>query len=97
MTKRLASLSGAVALTLGALLSPVLAQSYTAPAGIPAAVAPGGLEGEAGFRNAREADPDLTTGSLGRRSVDRSAKGGNAEQPNRLVPNYGNTSGGPAY
>jgi len=40
---------------------------------------------------------DVTTGSLGRRLVDNSAKEGNAEQPNRSVPNYGTTSGGPAY
>lgn len=35
--------------------------------------------------------------SLGIRSVDTSAKEGNAEHPNFLVPNYGSTSGGPAY
>ncbi|MWV24509.1 hypothetical protein FVE89_21485 [Methylobacterium sp. 2A] len=35
--------------------------------------------------------------SLGVRSVDTSAKEGNAEHPNFLVPNYGSTSGGPAY
>ena len=34
-----------------ALSSAALAQSYTAPAGIPAATAPGGLEGQAGARN----------------------------------------------
>ncbi|MCK2056257.1 hypothetical protein [Methylobacterium sp. 37f] len=28
--------------------------------------------------------------------VDDSAKGGNAEQPNRIVPNLGTTSGGPS-
>ncbi|MCJ2082618.1 hypothetical protein [Methylobacterium sp. J-090] len=34
-----------------ALSSAALAQSYTAPAGIPAATAPGGLDGQAGARN----------------------------------------------
>ncbi|KQO69858.1 hypothetical protein ASF22_17855 [Methylobacterium sp. Leaf87] len=34
-----------------ALSSAALAQSYTAPAGIPAATAPGGLEGRAADRN----------------------------------------------
>ena len=36
-----------------ALSNAALAQSYTAPAGIPAATAPGGLEGQAGARNIR--------------------------------------------
>lgn len=62
------------ALTL-ALSSTAFAQSYTAPAGIPAATAPGGLEGRAALPNARDAvgrDPrgygraedGLVTGSL---------------------------------
>ena len=48
----------------------------------------------------------LTTGSIGprggwglsrtQRAIDSSAKGGNAAQPNFLVPQYGNTAGGPA-
>lgn len=29
--------------------------------------------------------------------VEDSAKGGNAEQPNRIVPNLGTTSGGPKF
>lgn len=101
MNTRLASISAAVALTFGALLSPVMAQSYNAPAGIPAIVAPGGLDGQGGAYNLRAAErgryDDLTTGSIGRRGLDRSAKDGNAEQPSRIVPNYGTTSGGPAY
>lgn len=46
---------------------------------------------------------DITTGSIGtRRSVRDwnqvdSAKAGNANQQERLVPQYGQTSGGPAY
>ena len=31
------------------------------------------------------------------RTVDSSAKEGNASQPERAFPQYGNTSGGPAY
>lgn len=38
----------------------------------------------------------LTTGSVTPRRIDYSAKGGNAAQQDRLVPQYGNTSGGPA-
>jgi hypothetical protein len=34
-----------IASVLGFSVAPAMAQSYTAPAGIPAAVAPGGLEG----------------------------------------------------
>ena len=50
--------------------------------------APGGLEG-------RSYD-DITTGSIGYgRSYD-SAQEGNANQPNFLVQQYGQTSGGPA-
>ena len=52
MNSRLASAFGAVVLSAGALASPALAQSYTAPAGIPAAAAPGGFAGQAGYRNA---------------------------------------------
>ncbi|KAB1074404.1 hypothetical protein [Methylobacterium planeticum] len=74
MNTRLASALVAVVLSAGALASPALAQSYTAPAGIPAAAAPGGLEGRAGFRNADQAAvrsvgvpgtyDTLTTGSV---------------------------------
>lgn len=49
MTRRL--LTAAVSVTLGLSASAAFAQSYTAPAGVPAAVAPGGLEGRAGARN----------------------------------------------
>ena len=59
MSTRIASaLAAAVILSVSAMASPVLAQSYTAPAGISAAAAPGA------FRNARS-DDDLTTGSIG--------------------------------
>ena len=38
-----------------------------------------------------------TTGSIApRRGTDASAKEGNAAQPNRLVPQYGNTASSPA-
>lgn len=59
-----------------ALSSAAFAQSYNAPAGIPAATAPGGLEGQAASRNVNEysgrysrpvrgqADADYTTGSV---------------------------------
>ncbi|MGU3537315.1 hypothetical protein [Methylobacterium sp. A54F] len=67
----------AAALLLAFSGSAALAQSYNAPAGIPPALAPGGLEGRAAIANfldardapARYADPrlsdDLATGSLG--------------------------------
>lgn len=103
MNTRLTSLAAALTLTLSAA-SPVLAQSYNAPAGIAAATAPAGLEGRAGRFNAEAArqgfyaDDELTTGSVApRRGFDSSAKAGNADGNNRAVPNYGNTSGGPAY
>ncbi|MGY2048109.1 hypothetical protein [Methylobacterium sp. JK268] len=51
---RLATALAALALSTGG----ALAQSYTAPAGIPAATAPGGLEGAAGWRNAAQAIED---------------------------------------
>lgn len=45
-----------------------------------------------------------TTGSLptdrapqAGRSLDSSAKGGNADETNHAVPNFGTTSGGPAF
>ncbi|MCI9881695.1 MULTISPECIES: hypothetical protein [Methylobacterium] len=47
-------LTAALAIALGLSASGALAQSYNAPAGIPAAVAPGGLEGQAGARNVHE-------------------------------------------
>lgn len=80
----------ALVLTLGAPVSSALAQSYNAPAGIPAVTAPGGF--------APSAYDDITTGSLRhRRSPDSSAKEGNAEQNDKPVSNYGGTAGGPAY
>ncbi len=103
MNTRLASLAAALVVAAGTLASPALAQSYNAPAGISAAAAPAGLEGLAGRRNAEAArlrylaDEELTTGSIAPRGFDSSAKGGNAENNNRIVPNLGNTSGGPAY
>ncbi|GJE27320.1 hypothetical protein [Methylobacterium organophilum] len=93
MNTRLASVAAALALSLALPASSAFAQSYTAPAGIPtgATVATGDV---------------LTTGSIGprggwglsrtQRAIDSSAKGGNAAQPNFLVPQYGNTAGGPA-
>ncbi len=48
--------------------------------------------------NAGSADANLVTGSLlPSRAVDQSAKGGNAEQPERAVPQFGSTAGGPSY
>lgn len=79
-------LSASLAVALGLSASAAFAQSYNAPAGIPAATAPGGLEGRAGGINARDAIEgrgliiaprggdarDLTTGSV-RRSGARNA------------------------
>ncbi|WP_311274652.1 hypothetical protein [Methylobacterium sp. WCS2018Hpa-22] len=89
MNTRLASAVAAVALSLGIVASPALAQSYNAPAGISAYAAPGSAGRQV------LADDDLTTGSVvSRRSVD-SAQEGNAEQNSFPVWQYGRTSGGP--
>ncbi|WP_430911283.1 hypothetical protein [Methylobacterium sp. sgz302541] len=39
----------------------------------------------------------IVTGSIGLREADSSAKYGNANQPERSVPQFGTTSGGPAF
>ncbi|MCJ2081614.1 hypothetical protein [Methylobacterium sp. J-090] len=88
MNTRLASTVAAVVLSLSALASPALAQSYTAPAGVPAYAAPG----YAG--NTALDDDGLTTGSIAPRRSDISAKEGNAEQNSFPVWQYGRTSGG---
>ncbi|MCJ2043771.1 hypothetical protein MKK58_04360 [Methylobacterium sp. J-078] len=87
MNTRIVSAVAAVALSVGAIASPALAQSYTAPAGIASVTAPGGLEG-------RSYD-DITTGSIGYGRRHDSAQEGNANQPNFVVQQYGQTSGGP--
>jgi hypothetical protein len=86
MNTRIASAVAAVVLSVSAIASPALAQSYTAPAGIAAVTAPGGLEG-------RSYD-DITTGSIGYGRRYDSAQEGNANQPNFPVQQYGQTSGG---
>ena len=87
MNTYFASAVAAVVLSVSAIASPALAQSYTAPAGIAAVTAPGGLEG-------RNYD-DITTGSIGYGRRHDSAQEGNANQPNFVVQQYGQTSGGP--
>ena len=90
MTNRLASVAAALALGL-AVPASALAQTYAAPAGNPIAAVeagPGWQPRSAGL---------YTTGAPHGRGFDSSAKAGNAAQPERLVPQYGNTSGGPAY
>ena len=57
MSTRIATAVAALVLSVGAVASPVLAQNYTAPAGISAAVAPGG------FQHTRSYD-DITTSSI---------------------------------
>jgi len=77
-------LTAALAVALGLSASGALAQSYNAPAGIPAAVAPGGLTGQAAARNldelrdsrARAVVPrgygdEIATGSVRARRNDR--------------------------
>lgn len=62
-----------------ALSGTAFAQSYNAPAGIPAATAPGGLDGQAGDGNAarylsrsgRSTDGVYTTGSVPRPDAPR--------------------------
>lgn len=84
MTTRL--VTGALLLALSA--TPGLAQSYNAPAGIPAAAAPGGLQGRAALPNLIDAgegrvravtprgyDDDLATGSVRSRRDARSVHG----------------------
>ena len=87
MNTRIASAVAAVILSVSAIASPALAQSYNAPAGIAAVTAPGGLEG-------RSYD-DITTGSIRTVRGHDSAQEGNANQPNFPVQQYGQTSGGP--
>jgi hypothetical protein len=105
MNTRIASAAALLSLTFGAALSPALAQTYGAPAGY---VGGGHIaQGGNGYPDGRppvqyrvvepRADDAVVTGSIGRRGLDRSAKDGNAEQNNKRFPNYGNTSGGPAY
>ncbi|MET0258834.1 MAG: hypothetical protein ABW179_09645 [Methylobacterium sp.] len=53
-----------------ALSTTAFAQSYNAPAGIPAATAPGGLEGRAGARNLERYDSRYARPGAGRVSVD---------------------------
>lgn len=92
MNIRISSAIAAVILGVGAIASPVLAQSISTVRG----------EKPSSFftdRVAPNAYDDLTTGSIHtgwNRGVDRSAKEGNAELNNRSVPNYGMTSGGPS-
>lgn len=88
MNIRLASVAAAAILSLSAVASPVLAQSYTAPAGVLAHAAPG-------YATDRALDDELTTGSIAPRRDDVSAKEGNAEQNSFPVWQYGRTSGGP--
>lgn len=88
MNTRLASAAAALVLTFSVPVTSALAQSYNAPAGIPAAAAPGS--------RVVGAFDDVTTGSISRRA-DSSAKEGNAEQNDKPTANYGTTSGGPAY
>jgi opacity protein-like surface antigen len=91
MNTRINSAVAAFVLGVSAVSSPAFAQSYSAVRG----------EKPSSFftdRPAPNAFDDLTTGSIGthwNRSVDRSAKEGNAELNDRYVPNYGMTSGGP--
>ncbi len=53
-----------------ALSTTTFAQSYTAPAGIPAATAPGGLEGQAAARNAEAYNGRSVRSRAGEVSVD---------------------------
>lgn len=91
MNTRIASAVAAAILSVGAMASPALAQSYTAPAGIAAVAAvaaPGGL--------ASSRYDDITTGSIRTVRGRDSAQEGNAGQPNFPVQQYGQTPGGPA-
>jgi hypothetical protein len=91
MNTRINSAVAVFVLGISAISSPAFAQSISTVRG----------EKPSSFftdRPAPNAYDDLTTGSIStgwNRSVDRSAKEGNAELNDRYVPNYGMTSGGP--
>ncbi|GEP11484.1 hypothetical protein [Methylobacterium gnaphalii] len=87
MNTRLASIAAALALGLATPVS-ALAQTYIAPAGFPLAA----VEAGPGWQ---PRSADLIAARV--RGYDSSAKGGNASQPERAFPQYGTTSGGPAY
>lgn len=72
-------------LVLGAALGLALAgaahaQSYTAPAGIPAATAPGGLAGQAAARNIGEYDGRFSRPGRARIDVDGAVTTGSVRQ-----------------
>jgi hypothetical protein len=87
MNTRLASVAAALALGLAAPAS-AFAQTYVAPGGVPIVAVEAGPGWQPRSFDAVEARI---------RGYDSSAKGGNASQPERAVPQYGSTSGGPAY
>ena len=93
MNTRFASAAAAVVLGVSALATPTLAQSYTAPAGISAAAAPGSHEARGHEASSYD---DITTGSIGYGRDYTSAQQGNAEQNNFPVWQFGRTSGGTA-
>ena len=78
-----------LALSVAGFATAASAQSYTAPAGIPAVVAPGGIEGRAAVPNLSEArrlgyngpavtvDDGLSTGSL---RGDRTGRGHSSQR-----------------
>ncbi|MCE4224849.1 hypothetical protein HCU64_13880 [Methylobacterium sp. C25] len=88
MNTRLASVAAALALGLAAPAS-AFAQGYVTPGGVPVVA----VEAGPGWQ------PRAASGVFADsyRGYDSSAKGGNASQPERAVPQYGTTSGGPAY
>lgn len=89
MNTRTASAFVAAVLLAAAPVTSAFAQDvYAQPARRPAAVLVG---------TPYAADDVLTTGSIATRGVDSSAKYGNAGQPEREVPQFGMTSGGPAF
>ena len=88
MNTRLASTVAAVFFSLGAIASPALAKDHAPSAVAAAGTALNGVE-------IRRYD-DITTGSIGHGRGHDSAQEGNANQPNFVVQQYGQTSGGPA-
>lgn len=88
MNTRFTSTVAAFVLSVGAIVTPALAKDRAAPAGVAAVTAPVGVE-------IRGYD-DITTGSIGYGRGYDSAQEGNANQPNFVVQQYGQTSGGPA-
>ena len=87
MNTRITSAVAAVVLSVSAIASPALAQGRASSTNVAAAIPSASVDSRY---------DDITTGSIGYGRRYDSAQEGNANQPNFLVQQYGQTSGGPA-